>query len=141
MSAPQFSSLRYSELSVGQRFGPFSERLDHATCAALRGAVGVPADGGAAAGAGAPLGVLPMLTLRALRYALNGIIPGGVLARQHFAVIDELPLEGALEIEVWISAQQRRRSGLYTTFAFLVRHGAGAVAHAEWMIIAPPEDL
>src|SRR4051794_10413380 len=113
---PLLSELAYEGLALGQRWGPFTEELHQETSDALRGEVGH-----AARGATAPLGVLPLLTLRVLRRALNGITPGGVLARQHFAALDALPAAGPVEVQVWISDQQRRPSGFYTTFAFALR--------------------
>jgi hypothetical protein len=132
---PLFSALSYEELSVGERWGPFVESLDQGTSDELRGAVG-----SSSPGARAPLGVLPLITLRALRRSLRGIIPGGILARQTFSVLDPLPAVGDVSIEVWVSAQQRRPSGFYTTFAFALAHDGAARAIVEWMIIAPPTE-
>lgn len=129
---PRFSTLRYAELHVGQRWGPFTEQLAQATSDALRGEVG-----DAEAGETAPLGVLPLLTLRVLRRALNGIIPGGVLARQHFSAVDALPAAGPVDVSVWVSAQQERPSGFYTTFSFALSAGGRVPAIVEWMILAP----
>ncbi|QEC48095.1 hypothetical protein FSW04_11290 [Baekduia soli] len=130
---PLFSELSYEELSVGQRWGPFVESLDQDASDGLRGALGSPAPG-----ARAPLGVLPLLTLRVLRRALHGIIPGGVLARQTFSHVDVIPAAGDIEIHVWVSAQQRRPSGFYTTFTFALAVDGRTPAIVEWMILAPP---
>jgi hypothetical protein len=130
---PLLSDLRYEDLEPGQRWGPFLDELAQATSDALRAEVGdvVP-------GTAAPLGVLPLLTLRALRWATNGIIPGGILTRQHFAAIGALPAAGPVEVDVWISDQQHRPSGFYTTFAFTLRAGDGRTpAVVEWTILAP----
>jgi hypothetical protein len=129
----RFSELGYDELAVGDRWGPFTERLEQATSDALRGEVGTAAPGDTA-----PLGVLPLLTLRVLRRALNGIIPGGVLARQHFSALDALPAAGDVAIDVWVSAQQQRPSGFYTTFTFTLTARERTAAVVEWMILAPP---
>lgn len=129
---PEISQRSYQELSVGDRWGPFVESLDQATSDELRGAIGH-----SRAGAHAPLGVLPLLTLRALRRALDGIIAGGVLARQTFAVYDELAAEAEIAVEVAVTNQQQRRSGFYTTFAFTLSSAGHVRAIAEWMIIAP----
>jgi hypothetical protein len=129
---PLFSERSYDELSVGDRWGPFVESLDQATSDELRGAIG-----STASGAGAPMGVLPLVTLRVLRRALAGIIPGGVLARQTFSVFDELPAAGDVSVTVALSAQQRRPSGFYTTFAFTLSCDGSVRAIVEWMIIAP----
>jgi hypothetical protein len=131
-NVPAFSELSYEQLSVGDRWGPFVESLDQATSDELRGAIGTSSPG-----AGAPLGVLPLLTLRVLRRALEGIIPGGVLARQTFSVFDEFPAAGDISITVSLSGQQRRPSGFYTTFAFTLSCEGSVRAMAEWMIIAP----
>jgi hypothetical protein len=131
-NVPAFSERTYEELSVGDRWGPFVESLDQATSDELRGAIG-----SSSPGAGAPLGVLPLLTLRVLRRALEGIIRGGVLARQTFSVFDELPAAGEISVVVSVSGQQRRRSGFYTTFAFTLSCEGSVRAIVEWMIIAP----
>jgi hypothetical protein len=131
-NVPLFSERSYDELSVGDRWGPFVESLDQATSDELRGAIGCSSPG-----AGAPLGVLPLLTLRVLRRALEGIIPGGVLARQTFSVFDELPAAGDISVVVSVSGQQRRPSGFYTTFAFTLSCDGSVRAIVEWMIIAP----
>lgn len=129
---PQFSDARYADLAVGDRWGPFIERLRRDTSDALRGAIGTQV-----AGESAPLGVLP---LRVLRRSLDGIIPGGVLARQTFSVVDELPAEGDVAIEMWVSGRQWRPSGLYTTFTFSFACEGRLAAAVEWMIIAPPRE-
>jgi len=129
---PLFSQLSYEELSVGDSWGPFVESLDQATSDELRGAIGCSSPG-----TDAPLGVLPLITLRTLRRALNGIIPGGVLARQTFSVLDPLPAAGEVSVEVRVSAQQRRPSGFYTTFGFTLAHGGVVRTAVEWMILAP----
>lgn len=129
---PQFSELSYEQLSVGDRWGPFVESLDQETSDGLRGAIG-----SSSPGTGAPLGVLPLITLRVLRRALRGIIPGGVLARQTFSVLHPLPAFGPISVEVWVNAQQRRPSGFYTTFAFALSHDGLVHAMVEWMILAP----
>jgi hypothetical protein len=130
---PLFSDGAYEDLVVGDHWGPFAERLDQATSDALRGPVGEAAPSGAAA----PLGVLPLLTLRVLRRALRGIIPGGVLARQSFSAVDALPAAGEVAIDVAVTAQQHRPSGFYTTFTFTLRARDRTVAVVEWTILAP----
>ncbi len=130
---PLYSDLSYEDLALGDRWGPFVEVLDRETSDRLRGALGVQQPGETA-----PLGVLPLLTLRVLRRALRGIIPGGVLFRQHFSAVDALPAEGQIEVAIWVSAQERRPSGLYTTFAFALAHGGRTPALVEWTILAPP---
>jgi hypothetical protein len=132
---PLFTDRRYEELSVGDRWGPFVDELDAAASDGLRGAVGA-----AAPGENAPLGVLPLLTLRALRRALDGIIPGGVLIRQSFTVVDSLPAAGEVTIDVALTAQQQRPSGFYSTFAFALRRDGSVAAIVEWMILAPPAE-
>jgi hypothetical protein len=129
---PLFSDLHYEDLWLGQRWGPFVEPVEQATSDGLRGAIESSAPGDEA-----PLGVLALLTLRALRRALDGIIPGGVLIRQTFSVVDQLPASCEVAIDVSITAQDRRPSGFYTTFSFTLSRGAAVVAVVEWMILAP----
>lgn len=130
---PLISSVRYEDLSVGQRWGPFTERLSEDTSDRLRGAMGTRT-----AGTAAPPGVLPVLSLRAMRRALRGIPAGGVLARQRFAAFGRLATEGEIAVDVRLVDQQRRPSGLYTTFIFAFSQDGSLAATAEWMILAPP---
>jgi len=120
---PRLSAVRYRDLRVGRRWGPFREALAAEDSTALPGG-----------------GVLPLLTLRVLRRALDGIPPGGVLAEQRFAVLGPLPPAGDVDVEVEVVAQAERSSGLATTFAFALVHEGAPCARAEWTILAPPED-
>lgn len=121
---PLLSELRYEQLSLGQRFGPFEERVSREVSERL--------------GAG----VLPLVTLRVLRRALDGIPPGGVLMRQRFAAHVELPEECVLSAEVVVTAQEQRPCGLATTFTFALAlaHTGTLAATVEWTILAPPDE-
>jgi hypothetical protein len=130
---PEISDRHYEELTVGERFGPFTEEVPATDADRLRGPVGE-----ARSGSGAPLGILPMITLRALRRALDGIIPGGVLISQRFTVHAELPAAVELEVQVTVSAQERRGERVDTTFTFACRHQDRLAAVVEWTIMAPP---
>jgi hypothetical protein len=130
---PKISDRRYEDLVLGQRFGPFTERVPRADADRLRGPVGEPR-----AGTGAPLGVLPLITLRTLRRALGGIIPGGVLISQRFTVDADLPAEVELQVDVAVSAQERRGERLDTTFTFACHHEERLAAVVQWTIMAPP---
>jgi len=129
---PEISSTSYDRLAVGDRFGPFEESFAQRTSDVLRGPVGATV-----AGAHAPPGILPLVTLRALRRALQGIVPGGVLTRQRFVIHADLPAGADVEIDVRVSDQAHRPSGLYTTFTFALRHDAALAAVVEWTILAP----
>lgn len=133
---PLLSERRYEELAVGDRWGPFPDRLDGALCDALRGPVGAH-DGPAHGAATAPLGVLPLLTLRALRRALAGIIPGGVLVRQSFSTFAPLPATGEVTVDAAVTHRRRAGNGLHTTFAFTLRSGGRTAAVVEWTILMP----
>lgn len=130
---PEISDRRYQELTVGERFGPFTEEVPATDADRLRGPVGE-----ARPGSGAPLGILPMITLRALRRALDGIIPGGVLISQRFTVHAQLPAAVELEVQVTVSAQERRGERVDTTFTFACRYQDRLAAVVEWTIMAPP---
>lgn len=130
---PEISHRRYEDLALGERFGPFVERVPRVDSDRLRGPVGE-----ARPVAEAPLGVLPMITLRTLRRALGGIIPGGVLISQRFTVSAELPAEVDIHVDVAVSAQERRGERLDTTFTFACRHDDGLAAVVQWTIMAPP---
>jgi len=136
---PAISDARYADLAVGDRWGPFEDRLYADDAAALRGAIGSRSAG---AGARAPLGVLPLLTLRALRRALGGIIPGGVLMGQRFALLESLPADAPTSTEVWVS-RRRERPGApcLTTFTFAVAHEGRPKALVDWTILAPDSEV
>lgn len=132
-AVPELSDRRYQELALGESFGPFRECLEPGHCDRLRGPVGEPRPG-----PGAPLGMLPLVTLRVLRRALHGIIPGGVLVAQHFAVHAPLSAAAELEIDVAVTGQDRRGERLDTTFTFVCRHRDVPAATVSWTIMAPP---
>jgi hypothetical protein len=111
---PALSQLRYAQLTPGETFGPFVEPLALTTSDAL-----------------------PLLTLRVLRRALDGIVPGGVLTRQRFVIHAELPATGDVEADVLVSAQHRAAAGLFTTFTFTLRHAGRLCAVVEWSILDP----
>lgn len=129
---PELSDRRYEDLALGECFGPFAERLDLEHCDRLRGPVGVPRPG-----AGAPPGMLALVTLRVLRRALDGIIPGGVLVAQRFAIHATLPAGAELEVDVAVTGQDRRGERLDTTFTFVCRHRGVPAATVSWTIMAP----
>ena len=129
---PALSTLRYAELSPGDAFGPFSEPLAQATSDGLRGELGASSPGRLA-----PPGVLPLLTLRLLRRALRGIIPGGVLTRQRFVAHAELPAAAEIVAEVWVASQSRSERGLFTSFTFALHHEGALAAVVEWTILDP----
>lgn len=115
---PLLSQVEYGSLSVGDAWGPLTETLEPETGDALGD------------------GVLPLLTLRVLRRALGGILPGGVLVRQHFEVRATLT-PGDVVIDVRVTGQQHPRSGLYTTFTFALEQDGTLAAVVDWMILAP----
>ena len=85
----------------------------------------------------APPAVLPLLSLRVLRRALEGIPPGGVLLRQRFAVVEALPAAGDVTIDVRVTDQQQRPGGLATTFSFALSREDAVCAVVDWTIRAP----
>lgn len=129
---PTLSSLTYEEMSVGQRWGPFTEHLSQELCDRLRGAIGTETPGETA-----PPGVIPVVSLWSMRRAFEGIIPGGVLARQRFSTWIGLTVADPLEVDVQLVDQRRRLSGLYSTLLFTIRQNDGLAATAEWTILAP----
>ena len=100
---PALSELRYEDLCVGDRFGPFEEPVRSGVSDRLRGPVGDHRSGSLA-----PPIALILVTLRALRCALAGIPPGGVLLRQRLNVHEALPAQCDLIDGVRVSAQKRR---------------------------------
>lgn len=128
---PLLSATAYADLDVGRCFGPFREQLTAELSAGLRGAPGesVP-------GAVAPGGVLPLVTLRVLRRALQGIPAGGVLLGQRFAAHAPLPAVAAVDVDVRVAAQTERGGHLLTTFVFRVEHDGDLAAVVDWTIRA-----
>lgn len=129
---PALSSLSYEEMLVGQRWGPFTEQLSQGLCDRLRGEIGVTRSGSTA-----PPGVIPVISLWAMRRAFQGVIAGGILARQRFSTWIPLAVEEPLEVDVQLVDQRRRRSGMYSTLLFTIRQNHGLAAIAEWTILAP----
>jgi hypothetical protein len=130
---PTISSLTYEEMSVGQRWGPFTEQLGQKLCDQLRGAIGAETEGETA-----PPGVIPVISLWTMRRAFEGIIPGGVLARQRFSTWIPLTVGDPIDVDVQVVDQRSRRSGLYSTLLFTLRQNEGLAAIVEWTILAPP---
>jgi len=126
---PLLSQTRYQDLHAGQKFGPFVEPLSAAVSSVLRGELGTER-----AGAVAPAGVLPLVTLRVLRRALSGIPPGGVLLGQSFDVQAELPSECTLDVAVVVSDKDERDGRLYTTFRFTIENEGVVAALVDWTI-------
>lgn len=131
-AVPLLSRTRYEDLTPGQRWGPFVEPVGSAACDALRGAIGAGRPGRFA-----PPGMLPLLTLRCLRRALDGIPPGGVLVHHRFRLLAALTGDRDAEVGVRVAGQDRRRSGLYTTLAFTVHQDGVLAATVDWTIRAP----
>ncbi len=111
---PALSSLRYEQLVPGDTFGPFAEALALPTSDALA-----------------------LVTLRVLRRALRGIIPGGVLTRQRFVIHADLPAAGEVQTDVLVSSQHDAAAGRFTTFVFALRHHGHLCAVVEWTILDP----
>lgn len=132
---PELSSMQYHQLALGDAFGPFEEPLAQATSDGLRGALGTRRSGELA-----PPGVLPMLTLRILRRALRGIIPGGILTRQRLVAHADIPADATLSADVRVSAQDRGTAGLFTTFTFTLRHEQTLCAVVDWTILAVDQE-
>lgn len=130
---PLLSDVIYEDLSVGDRWGPFMEIVDRDTADGLRGQIG-----SRTSGEGVPLGALPLVTLRVMRRALQGIPPGGVLARLRFSIFDSIEADSPIEVRVWVSDQRRLAPGLFTTLAFSLAQRDAVPAVVEWTVIAPP---
>ena len=128
---PLLSRTTYADLHAGQRFGPFREQLTAELSAGLRGAPSASRPALLAPG-----GVLPLLTLRALRRALEGIPAGGVLLGQRFAVHADLPADAAVDVAVRVAVQEHRGGHLLTTFVFALHHDGDLAAVVEWTIRA-----
>jgi hypothetical protein len=117
---PELSARRFDDLQPGEAFGPFTEPLPAPDRLALPDR-------------------LPLLTLRVLRRALHGIIPGGVLTQQRFAIHRALPAEGEVGVLVRVGEQRRARAGLFTSFTFELRDQEALCAVVEWTILDPEQ--
>lgn len=135
---PKLSAITFDDLSVGDRWGPFEERVDRELSDGLRGEVGAPAPGSLA-----PTGVYPALFLRAFRRAMGGIPPGGVLARAGVEVVAELAAEADVAITVRIADKHVKRGRPRVRVEFSVRDADGEeVARGHHTIVwATAEDL
>jgi hypothetical protein len=114
--APALSNIRYDDLVVDARFGPYDETVTQELASRLAGPIG--ADTHAAF---APPAVYPVLFLRALRRAMGGIPAGSILAKQQLEFHRELPVGSAVKVTTWVGAKEVKRDRPFVTIEFDIR--------------------
>jgi hypothetical protein len=132
---PLLSKLRYDELSVGLRYGPFSERIDESLCASVDFPPGSGDDSRSA-----PAGVFPALFLRAYRKALAGVVPGAILAREELEFHGTVPAGTDVLIDAWISDKYSKRNRPYVVMEFRLSDLPGRLLVSGRKIIVWPTE-
>lgn len=120
---PALSGVTYDDLEVGRRFGPYQEPVPAQMAEQLAGAIGQPQ---AVSLALVPPAVYPILFLKALRHAMNGIPARSILAKQELEFHRELPVDSVVEVTTWVGAKEVRRDRPFVTIEFDIRDQSGA---------------
>ena len=111
--APALSNVRFDDLEVGRRHGPYSEPVPAALAAALSGSIGDPQPVTMA-----PPAVFPVLFLKALRRSMGGIPAGSVLAKQELEFHAELPVDRTVSVTTWVGEKYIRRERPFVVIEF-----------------------
>jgi len=131
--AGQLSNILYDDVPVGERRGPYVERVTPDLAARLAGEIGEPR-----LVREAPPAIFPVMFLRALRRAMGGIPAGSVLAKQELEVDEPVPVGADLEITTWVGEKYVRRDRPYVVIEFDVRRDDGARAATGRKVIVWP---
>jgi hypothetical protein len=131
--APLLSEVRYEDLVVGRRYGPYAEPVLAHFADRLRDDVGVPRPG-----AFAGPGVFPVLFLRVLRRAMGGIPPGSVLAKQDLEFHAPVAIDSTVQCEAWVGETYVRRRRPYAVIEFEIRTAEGELALRGRKVIVWP---
>jgi hypothetical protein len=113
---PVLSHVAYDDLVVGERMGPYRERVPRAMAEQLAGPIGDRQPVG-----DAPPAVYPILFLKALRRAMGGIPAGSILAKQELEFHGVLPVDSDVRITTWVGAKEVRRERPFVTIEFDIR--------------------
>lgn len=116
---PALSNVRYDDLVVGRRMGPYPEMVSAEMAARLAGPIGANTPVTAT-----PPAVFPVLFLKALRRAMGGIPGGSVLAKQELEFHRDLPVDSTVQIATWVGDKQVRRERPFVTIEFDIRDDA-----------------
>lgn len=116
---PALANIRYDDLLVGEKMGPYVETVSGDMAGRLSGPIGV-----ATTVRSVPPGVFPILFLKALRRSMGGIPAGSVLAKQELEFHAELPVDSEVQITTWVGDKQVRRERPFVTIEFDIRDAA-----------------
>lgn len=131
--APALSNIAYDDLVLGERMGPFTERVTRELAERLAGPIGERQPV-----ASVPPAVYPVLFLKALRRAMGGIPSGSVLARQGLEFHAQLPVDSEVSIVTWVGDKQVRRDRLFVTIEFEINDQHGTLIVTGRKIIIWP---
>lgn len=113
---PALSGVLYDELEVGRRMGPYVESVSADMAARLSGEIGVGNPVSLA-----PPAVFPILFLKALRRAMNGIPANSILAKQELEFHGTLPVDSEVRMTTWVGGKEVRRERPFVTIEFDIR--------------------
>lgn len=134
--APLLSSIKFEDLVIGRRFGPFVERVSAAMADRLRGEIGVVAPGSLAGP-----GVFPVLFLKVLRRAMGGVLSETVLAKQEFEFHTPVPVDTDVSCHAWVGNKYVRRNRSYLVMEFEIHNSNGELALTGRKVILWPEPV
>lgn len=110
------TDVRYDDVPVGQRKGPYVEHVSAELASRLAGPIGERRPV-----AVAPPAVFPALFLRALRRSLGGIPAAAILAKQELEFHAELPVDSDVHTTTWVGEKYVRRERPFVVVEFEVR--------------------
>jgi len=116
MEPELLSNTPFDALVVGERKGPYRERVSADTAARLAGTVGAPR-----AVSKVPPGCFPVVFLKALRSSMGGIPAGAILAKQELEFHAELPVDSDVLTTTWVGEKYLRRGRPMAVIEFDVR--------------------
>jgi hypothetical protein len=129
----QLSNILYDDVAIGERKGPYVERVTADLAARLSEEIGRPHPV-----RHAPPAVFPVLFLRAVRRSMGGIPAGSVLAKQEVELGEPVPVDSDLHITSWVGEKYVRRERPYVVIEFDVRRSDDGPAATGRKIIVWP---
>lgn len=131
--AGQLSNILYDDVPIGDRSGPYVERVSADLAARLSEEIGAVNDVRVA-----PPAIYPVMFLRALRHSMGGIPAGAVLARQEIEIGEPVEVDTDLHITTWVGEKYVRRNRPYVVIEFDVRLPDGGSAATGRKVIVWP---